>query len=108
MTEKYDPYEVQPLERAVNESAIRVSTIWVTYLIFGFYLATTIGNVTSRQLLVAESIRLPVLNIELPIVGFFFLAPILFVILHVYVLIQLVLLGVSLGVGRRTPKQQKN
>jgi uncharacterized protein YjbI with pentapeptide repeats len=93
MTEKYDPYEVQPLERAVNESAIRVSTIWVTYLIFGFYLATTIGNVTSRQLLVAESIRLPVLNIELPIVGFFFLAPILFVILHVYVLIQLVLLG---------------
>ena len=74
-------------------SAVRVSTIWVTYLIFGLYLVIAVGNVTSRQLFVAELIKLPVLNVELPVVGFFFLAPILFVVLHAYVLLQLVLLA---------------
>jgi hypothetical protein len=34
MTEKPDPFDVEALERAVNDSATRVSTIWVSYLIF--------------------------------------------------------------------------
>jgi hypothetical protein len=43
--------------------------------------------------LLEEPVKLPVLNIELPLVGFFFLAPILFVIFHAYVLLQVLLLG---------------
>jgi hypothetical protein len=46
-----------------------------------------------RQLLLAEPIKLPVLNVDLPLWGFFFLAPILFVILHAYTLLQVLLLG---------------
>jgi len=38
-------------------------------------------------------VKLPVLNIDLPLWGFFFLAPILFVIFHAYVLIQVILLA---------------
>jgi uncharacterized protein YjbI with pentapeptide repeats len=41
----------------------------------------------------AEPVKLPVLNIDLPLWGFFWLAPILFVIFHAYVLIQLILLA---------------
>jgi hypothetical protein len=53
--------------------------------------------VTHRQLLLEDPIKLPVLNIDLPLVGFFFLAPILFVIFHAYVLIQVVLLARTAG-----------
>jgi uncharacterized protein YjbI with pentapeptide repeats len=81
------------LERSVNDSATRVSTIWISFLIFGLYLLTAVGTVTHRQILLADPIKLPVLNIELPLFGFVVLAPILFVILHVYVLIQVLLLG---------------
>ena len=88
-----DPFEIQPIERAVNNSAVRLSAIWITYLVFGLYLAVAVGNITPRQLFVAKSFKLPVLNIELPLLGFFFLAPILFVIIHAYVLLQLVLLS---------------
>src|SRR5260370_29570775 len=49
--------------------------------------------ITLRQLFLAEPLKLPVLNIDLPLWGFFFLAPILFAILHVYVLLQLMLLA---------------
>jgi hypothetical protein len=90
---KLDPFDVAALERSVNDSATRVSTIWVSFLIFSLYLLTATTTVTHRQLLLAEPVKLPVLNIDLPLWGFFFLAPILFVILHAYVLMQVLLLA---------------
>lgn len=93
MADKLDPFDVEALESAVNDSATRVSTIWISFLIFSLYLLVTATTVTQRQLLLAEPVKLPALNIDLPLWGFFFLAPILFVILHAYVLLQVVLLG---------------
>jgi uncharacterized protein YjbI with pentapeptide repeats len=90
---KLDPFDVAALERSLNDSATRVSTIWVSFLIFSLYLLIATATVTHRQLFLAEPVKLPVLNIDLPLWGFFFLAPILFVILHVYVLIQVILLA---------------
>jgi uncharacterized protein YjbI with pentapeptide repeats len=93
MADKLDPFDVEALESAVNDSATRVSAIWISFLIFSLYLLIAATTVTQRQLLLADPIKLPVLNIELPLWGFFFLAPILFVILHIYVLLQVLLLG---------------
>ena len=93
MTEKPDPSDIAALERAVNDSATRVSTTWVSYLIFALYLAIATGATTHRQLLLNEPLKLPALNIDLPLFGFFVLAPTLFVILHFYVLLQVLLLG---------------
>jgi uncharacterized protein YjbI with pentapeptide repeats len=93
MAEKLDPFDVETLGNAVNDSAGRVSTIWVSFLIFALYLLTAATTVTNRQLFLAEPVKLPVLNIDLPLWGFFFLAPILFVIFHVYVLLQVMLLA---------------
>ena len=90
---KIDPYDVEALEKSLNDSATRVSTIWVSFLIFSLYLLTAAATVTHRQLFLAEPLKLPVLNIELPLWGFFILAPILFVIFHAYVLIQVILLA---------------
>jgi hypothetical protein len=93
MADKLDPFDVEALEKSLNDSATRVSTIWISFLIFGLYLVIAAGTVTHRQLLLEDPVKLPVLNIELPLVGFFFLAPILFVVFHAYVLIQVLLLG---------------
>jgi uncharacterized protein YjbI with pentapeptide repeats len=90
---KIDPFDVEALEKSLNDSATRVSTIWVSFLIFSLYLLTAATTVTHRQLFLAEPVKLPVLNIDLPLWGFFWLAPILFVIFHAYVLIQLILLA---------------
>ena len=93
MTEKPDPFDVAALERALNDSATRVSTIWVSYLIFALYLLIATGTATHRQLLLEEPLKLPALNIDLPLFWFFVLAPFLFVIFHLYVLLQVLLLG---------------
>jgi uncharacterized protein YjbI with pentapeptide repeats len=93
MTEKPDPCDVAALESALNDSATRVSTIWVSYLIFALYLLIATGMTTHRQLLLEEPLKLPALNIDLPLFWFFVLAPILFVLFHLYVLLQVLLLG---------------
>jgi uncharacterized protein YjbI with pentapeptide repeats len=93
MADTLDPQDVGALEKAVNDSAGRVSTIWISFLVFGLYLAVAAGGVTHRQLLLEDAIKLPVLNIDLPLVSFFFLAPLLFAIFHVYVLMQVILLA---------------
>ena len=93
MADKVDPFDVEALEKSLNDSATRVSTIWISFLTFGLYLVIAAGTVTHRQLFLEEPVKLPVLNIDLPLVGFFFLAPFLFVIFHAYVLLQVLLLG---------------
>jgi uncharacterized protein YjbI with pentapeptide repeats len=91
--EKPDPFDVDALEKSLNDSATRVSTIWISFLIFGLYLVVAAGAVTHRQLLLEDPVKLPILNIDLPLVGYFFLTPILFLVLHIYVLIQVLLLA---------------
>jgi uncharacterized protein YjbI with pentapeptide repeats len=93
MAEKIDPFDVKALEGSLNDSATRVSTIWISFLVFGLYLVIAAGTATQGQLFLDEPLKLPILNIDLPMVGFFFLAPILFVIFHVYVLLQVQLLS---------------
>lgn len=93
MADKLDPYDIEALEKSLNDSATRVSAIWVSFLIFSLYLLIAATTVDHRQLFLAEPVKLPVLNIDLPLWGFFFLAPILFVIFHAYVLLLLLLLG---------------
>ena len=93
MAEKPDPFDIEALERSLNDSATRVSTIWVSFLIFSLYLLIAAGTVEHRQLFLAEPVKLPALNIDLPLWWFFVLAPILFVIFHSYVLLQVLLLG---------------
>src|SRR4051812_10903014 len=90
---KIDPFDVEALEKSLNDSATRVSTIWISFLTFSLYLLVAAATVTHRQLFLAEPLKLPVLNIDLPLWGFFFLAPILFVILHAYLLVQVILLA---------------
>jgi uncharacterized protein YjbI with pentapeptide repeats len=93
MADRPDPFDVKELQSAVNDSATRVSAIWVSFIVFALYLLVAATTVTQKQLLLAEPVKLPVLNIDLPLWGFFFLAPILFVIFHLYTLLQVLLLG---------------
>ena len=93
MAQNPDPFDVEALERSLNDSATRVSTIWISFLLFGLYLVVAADTVTHRQLLLEDPIKLPVLSVDLPLVGFFFLTPILFVVFHTYVLLQVLLLG---------------
>ena len=88
-----DTKEAEALASALNHSAERVQTLWFSFLTFMLYLAIAAGTTTHRMLFLERPLNLPVLNIPLPLLGFYILTPIIFVTFHFYMLLNLVLLA---------------
>jgi hypothetical protein len=87
------PDPIPDLLKAVNEASGKAFALWITFLTVGTYLAIAIGTTTHLQLLLAGPVRLPLLGVDLPLFAFYGFAPPLFVVLHLYVLMQLYLLA---------------
>jgi uncharacterized protein YjbI with pentapeptide repeats len=85
--------DLDKVKGAVVDSANMVRNIWVLFLSFGTYLVVAVGSVSDRQILLKEQIRLPLLNVPLPLDKFFLVAPVLFLIFHVYLLMHLKLMS---------------
>ena len=64
------------LQSAVNDSSSRTAALWLSFLTFMAYLTMTVGAVTHEALLKQTPIKLPVLNVDLPLVGFFWMSKI--------------------------------
>jgi len=88
-----DTKEAEALAAALNHSAERVQTLWFSFLTFMLYLAIATGTTTHRMLFLEEPLNLPVLNIKLPLLAFYILTPVIFVVFHFYMLLNLVLLA---------------
>src|SRR5271166_5962187 len=90
IAEKAD--DLEAIKKAVEDAAAVSGALWFSYLFVLFYFAIAAGAVTHADLFFENPVKLPFLNIELPLLAFFFLAPILFLIVHAYTLVHLVML----------------
>ena len=88
-----DPKDVGELQRALNDAAGKASVLWTTFITFELYLAIAFGSVTHRDLFLETPIKLPLLSVDLPLVGFFVVASTVLVIFHFYVFLHLLLLA---------------
>jgi hypothetical protein len=86
------PEELEAIRKAVDDAASVGGALWLSYLFVLFYLAVAAGAVTHTDLFFENPVKLPFLNIELPLLAFFCLAPVLFIIMHAYALVHLVML----------------
>lgn len=77
----------------LNHAAQSVQKVYITFVLLATYIGIIIGGTTDEQLFRVSPVTLPLLNVELPILGFYALVPGLFVILHFNLLLQLTLLG---------------
>src|SRR6202045_4064584 len=85
------------LRDAVIDAASVGAGLWFSYLFALFYFAMAAGAVTHRDLLLESAVKLPFLNVELPLKAFFILGPLVFLIVHAYVLLHFVLLAGKIG-----------
>jgi hypothetical protein len=84
--------DLDEIRKAVDDAASVGGGLWLSYLFVLFYLAIAAGAVTHADLFLENPVKLPFLNVELPLLAFFFLAPILFLFVHAYTLVHLVFL----------------
>lgn len=88
-----DPTDVDELQGSLNDAAGKASALWTTFVTLELYLMIAFGSVTHRNLFLESPVKLPLLNVDLPLVGFFIVAPTILVILHFYVFLQLLALA---------------
>jgi uncharacterized protein YjbI with pentapeptide repeats len=88
-----DPKDVGELQRALNDAAGKASVLWTTFITFELYLVIAFGSVEHRDLFLETRIKLPLVTVDLPLVGFFVVAPTILVIFHFYVFLQLLALA---------------
>jgi uncharacterized protein YjbI with pentapeptide repeats len=84
--------DLEAIKKAVDDAASVGGGLWLSYLFVLSYLAIAAGAVTHADLFLENPVKLPFFNIELPLLAFFFLAPIVFIVVHAYTLVHLVLL----------------
>jgi uncharacterized protein YjbI with pentapeptide repeats len=80
------------LLEAANDSARSVSAFLTTFLSVDVYIGVIIASTTDEMLLKNTPVTLPLLNIPIPVVGFYAVAPWLIIALHFYLLLQFRLL----------------
>jgi len=90
--------DLEALRDAVVDAAGVGAGLWLSYLFLFFYLFIAAAAVTHKDLFFENPVKLPFLNVELPLLGFFWLGPLLFIILHAYVLLHFAMLAVKVGV----------
>lgn len=84
---------VEALAGALNKSAERLQTLWFTFLSVTLYFVISAGTTTHRMLFLQEGQTLPIINVKLPLLGFYVVAPTFYVVFHAYFLMMLVMLA---------------
>jgi uncharacterized protein YjbI with pentapeptide repeats len=90
--------DLEAIRSAVIDAAGAAVGIWLSYLLALFYLLVAAAGVTHRDLFFENPVKLPFLNVDLPLKSFFWFGPALFLVLHVYALLHFVLLASKVGV----------
>lgn len=93
--------DLESLRTAVVDAASVGAGLWFSYIFVLLYLGIAVGSVTHRDLFFANPVKLPFLGVDLPLTSFFSVGPILFVVVHAYVLLHFVLLAGKVGTFHR-------
>ena len=94
-----EAHDLDALRKTVEDAAAVSAGFWLSYLFVLFYIAIAAGAVTHKDLLLENPVKLPFLSdVPLPLVAFFFLAPIVFIVSHAYTLVHFVMLAAKVGV----------
>ena len=85
------------LLNSANTSSSSARNTWLTFLILNVYLMITIAGVTHVDLLLNSAVTLPLVNVDIPLFGFFSVAPFMLLLVHLGLLVQHVTLGHKLN-----------
>src|ERR1700730_4735564 len=85
--------DLEEIKKAVEDAASISGGLWLSYLFVLSYIAIAAGAVTHEDLLLVRPVKLPFLNVELPLKDFFAFAPFIVLIIHDYALMHFIMLG---------------
>ncbi|MDQ6867023.1 MAG: pentapeptide repeat-containing protein [Pseudomonadota bacterium] len=88
-----ETHDLDAIRKSVEDAASVSAGLWLSFLFALFYIGIAAGAVTHKDLLFENPVKLPFFGVDLPLIAFFVLAPILFIVFHAYTLVHFVILG---------------
>lgn len=95
-----DVWDLAKLEASVNSTSQRAVTQWLAYLSLWAYLFFTTLSITDRALILLTPVKLPLIGVELGLQAFFWSAPPLFLVFHLYLVRKITVLARDVGFYR--------
>ena len=83
------PEITEKLLDSVNETAKIARTSLLFFLVVALYLLIIVGTTTDLMLLRGEIVTLPLMEVGVPVVAFYIVAPLIFLLLHINLLLRL-------------------
>ena len=96
-TPAVNPPDAQKLLESANSASEQVGVLHLGFIAACAYVIVIASGRTDMDLLVGKGIRLPIIDTEVPIIGFFAAAPWILVIAHFNLLLHLQLLARKLS-----------
>jgi len=87
------PEEVNGFLDEANATSEPARTSWLAFLALLTYVVVTLASVSHKDLLLNSPVRLPIINADIPLVGFFQYAPAMLLLVYLSLLVQHVILA---------------
>src|SRR5262249_16828217 len=87
------PDEVKGFLDEANGASDPAWSAWLAFLVLLTYVAVTLASVSHKNLLLNSPVRLPIINADIPLVGFFQYAPAMLLLVYLSLLVQHVILA---------------
>jgi hypothetical protein len=85
--------EVKGFLDEANAASDPARTAWLAFLLLLTYVVVTLASVSHKDLLLNSPVRLPIINADIPLVGFFQYAPAMLLLVYMSLLVQHVVLA---------------
>ena len=76
-----------------NGASVPASSAWLAFLFLLAYVVVTLAGVSHKALLLNSPVKLPIINADIPLVGFFQYAPAMLLLVYLSLLVQHVILS---------------
>ena len=102
-----ESHDLGAVRKSVEDAASVTTGLWLSYLFVLVYIGIAAGAVKHQDLFLENPVKLPFLSdVPLPLVAFFILAPIVFIVSHTYTLVHFVMLAGKVGVFNKELRNQ--
>ena len=102
-----ESHDLGAVRKSVEDAASVSTGLWLSYLFVLVYIGIAAGAIKHQDLFLENPVKLPFLSdVPLPLVAFFILAPIVFIVSHTYTLVHFVMLAGKVGVFNKELRNQ--
>ncbi len=91
-------FHCDKLQDRIKEACSTTSGIFLIFIPFIVYFALSLTSIKDIDVLLGKTVKLPLLDISLSFSGYFFIAPVLALAFHVYVLIHFYIIAIKIKI----------